>query len=123
MLFIYKTTMHKYGKNFKKIESFTEPTLDIKLLMVAGGGSGGTVNSGGGGAGEFMESIIGDIVPEVDYSITVGSGGINDNGSDTLFGDIILKGGGRGGNDKLDNRYGNDGGSGGGVGLSGTPLV
>ena len=104
----------------------------VSYAVVAGGGSGGGGYGGGGGAGGYREGR--DITPSytasplvagsgltisaTTFPVTVGGGGSDSNGSNSIFSTITSAGGGRG-------RYGNgapevgSGGSGGGGGGGG----
>lgn len=97
------------------------PVASVEYLIVAGGGSGGTgannlgnAGSGGGGAGGLIDGLV-DIVPDIDYTVTVGAGGNESNGSNSVFDTFVAIGGGKGGNYNV-GIPGNDGGSGGGAG-------
>ena len=87
----------------------------IEVLVVAGGGSGGggNVTSGGGGAGGLIYRSDYPVTAGQSYAVTVGAGGSNTNGSNSLFDSLIANGGGRGGTNSTS---GSDGGSGGGSG-------
>ena len=110
----------------------------VSYMVIAGGGSGGPGYGGGGGAGGYREGR--DISPSytasplvnssgltitaTTFPVTVGGGGSDSNGSNSVFSTITSAGGGRG-------RYGNNapevgsggsggGGGGGGPGVSGS---
>lgn len=89
-------------------------TLDY--LVVAGGGGGGSVTSvasGGGGAGGYVEGNTTFSLGT--YSIVIGAGGgINNDGNNSNFSDIVALGGGRGA--IASTNPAGDGGSGGGSG-------
>ena len=107
----------------------------VDYLVVAGGGSGGAMPSskggGGGGAGGarvssgaasgcYTAGPLGACVSALPvsattYPITVGGGGSDSNGPNSVFSTITSTGGGRGGS----NSNGNNGGSGGGAGSPG----
>jgi hypothetical protein len=97
----------------------------VELLVVGGGGSGGGYNTGGGGgAGGFLRLSDATLLSG-DYTVEVGSGGINPgngegiNGYDSLaFGYTAIGGGGGGFGAYGVTSPGLDGGSGGGGGGS-----
>jgi hypothetical protein len=100
---------------------FNPSTYSATYLVVAGGGSGGSSNSGGngaggGGAGGYITSSQTFIVGNV-YTATVGGGGSNASGSDSVLSGtgittVTSIGGGKGGN--YNGGAGSSGGSGGG---------
>ena len=115
---------------FKESGEWTVPdgVTEVDVLVVAGGGSGGWASSrcGGGGAGELVFSHNYDVLSGKSIDITVGEGGIADgdadprfgnNGEDSIFDDLVAKGGGSGGRyeDPGSDENGADGGSGGGA--------
>lgn len=86
--------------------SWTPPAAvsSIWVLVVAGGGGGGSRHSGGGGAGAMMEGTNYSVTPGASQSIGVGAGGAGAipsgggcgvNGSDSTFGVILARGGGK----------------------------
>lgn len=87
----------------------------VEYLVVAAGGGAGTQAgiSGAGGAGGYRTAT-GFTVTEQAYSITVGTGSVAANGTDSIFSTITSIGGGRGGEAR--NGAGSSGGSGGGGG-------
>lgn len=97
-------------------QSIKLPPLLVDYLVVAGGGSGGSGNasgyeSGGGGAGGLIyEEEITKLIATV-YPVTVGLGGVNANGANSVFSDKTAIGGGKGANGAT---AGSSGGSGGG---------
>ena len=87
----------------------------VEVLVVAGGGSGGQGIGGGGGAGGLIYQNKFPVIP-IALTVTVGaggvySGGVPQNGSNSVFGGLTAIGGGLGGNP---GSVGN-GGSGGGA--------
>ena len=110
------------------IHTFTSPgtftvssgTADIEYLVVGGAGGGAWgYGSGGGGGGGVRESVSYPITPGT-YPVTVGPGGQggpgHTNGSDSVFGPIIARGGGKGEQYGFPNPVAAAGGSGGGGG-------
>jgi len=98
--------------------------FSLDYLVVAGGGAGGTGQSatnggtGGGGAGGLRTGNL-SVSPGTNYTVTVGAGGSNTNGSDSVFSSITSQGGGLGGNyDVNTGTVGSSGGSGGGGGAT-----
>ena len=101
---------------FTSNATFTVTTPGFANTFVAGGGAGGgtDVISGGGGAGGYQEGNT-SIAAGV-YTMTVGKGGsVGANGSNSIFGSIVARGGGRGGDSE---QAGSDGGCGGGPGAA-----
>lgn len=95
-------------------------SFSLEYLVVAGGGSGGYGSvqggSGGGGGGGHLSGNL-SVSPGTNYTVTVGAGGSNSNGSNSVFSSITSQGGGKGGNyDAGTGTVGNNGGSGGGGG-------
>jgi hypothetical protein len=105
----------------------------IDFLVIAGGGGGGSavggfVGGGGGGAGGYRNShgtsganstaeAAYDIIPEINYPVTVGAGGAqNTNGANSIFATILSYGGCKGGPSSPTNGLPGVGGSGGGGG-------
>ena len=102
--------------------SLSAPTvIPIEYLVVAGGGSAGvggstSFESGGGGAGGMLTGT--NFITSSTYSITVGAGGSNSNGSDSILSAIVTAtGGGKGASNA---GAGSNGGSGGGGTHNGT---
>jgi len=93
--------------------------MPAEVLVVAGGGSGGNGLGGGGGAGGVVRQPV-TLAGGVDYSITVGRGGVAStayrsagfNGENSFFDTLVADGGGGGG--AWNDRTGRSGGSGGG---------
>ena len=116
---------------------FTPPSYAtaVRALVVGGGGPGGYYAGGGGGAGGYYYNETLGVTPGTGYSVHVGAGGVaatsatayGSNGGDSLIvGDavnIVMLGGGAGGNGRLNNqtatRAGQNGGSGGGTAWAG----
>ncbi len=97
------------------ITTTTPGTAEVLVVGGGGGGSGGDGGGGGGGYLNIQNYILSGIV-----NITVGNGGIRDNGNpggDSILGIYTAKGGGRGGGGANANT-GGIGGSGGGGGSS-----
>jgi hypothetical protein len=105
--------------------------IPIDFLVIAGGGGGascdgGFVGGGGGGAGGYRNShgtsgansaaeASFDIIPEANYTVTIGAGGAqNTNGSDSKFGVILSYGGCKGARTQNINTQPGVGGAGGG---------
>jgi hypothetical protein len=103
----------------------------VDFLVIAGGGGGGSsdggfVGGGGAGAGGYRNShgtsganstaeAAFDIIPEVNYTVTVGAGGAeNTNGSDSIFALILSYGGCKGARTTAINSLPGVGGAGGG---------
>ncbi|MBT8562848.1 filamentous hemagglutinin N-terminal domain-containing protein [Polynucleobacter paneuropaeus] len=100
------------GTNYSWAPSTQISSLSASLLLVAGGGSGGTYGGGGGGGGGIIYVSSFSLGTATSYSTTIGAGGINSNGGNTLFGSTYTAiGGGKGGGY---NSAGNSGGAGGG---------
>ena len=140
--------MTKFGTISQGIK--LPPLLVDYLVVAGGGGAGGSAGdgwcAGGGGAGGFLTSTGLELIKSTNYTINIGAGGTHgtsvssnkghgttagSNGADSVFGNIIAKGGGGGGgaNGYLgttsDRVLGLDGGSGGGGGVnynSATPV-
>lgn len=109
----YKVHTFTSGGTFQ-VTSLGTTNGAVEYLLVGGGGAGGTGGksnaggAGGGGAGGFITGAAN--VGVTSYPVSVGSGGVNSNGSpSTLFG-LTAQGGGKGGN------YPDSSGSGGGSG-------
>tara|TARA_R100000458_G_C8269195_1_gene243992 strand:- start:1050 stop:2339 length:1290 start_codon:yes stop_codon:yes gene_type:complete len=100
------------------LQSSAPQNYSADFLVIAGGGGGDNDDAGGGGAGGYRTSTQ-DIVPGVQYTVTVGDGGAaSANGSDSSISGsglttITSAGGGEGG---TPGSAGADGGSGGGGG-------
>jgi hypothetical protein len=96
--------------------SFTPAfTGNVQVLVVGGGG--GSVNSswrGGGGGGGFIYQASFPVTSGTPYGVTVGDGGQDGNGQNSVFGSLTAIGGGQGG--RWNNGSGQPGGSGGGGG-------
>ena len=100
----------------------------VEVLVVAGGGAGGGYGgndgSGGGGAGGLVYKEKFPVVSNQRYNVVVGAGGAGvggaatgNNGSNSIFADIVALGGGGGGTEgATGTREGRAGGSGGGGG-------
>jgi hypothetical protein len=92
-------------------------SFPVSVLVVGGGGGGGprwgndygNTNAGAGGGGMVAASFN---LPKGTYSFTVGGGGYNGNGADTVAFGYTAYGGGRGGG--CDDQPGSGGGCGGG---------
>lgn len=68
---------------------FTKVVDSIQVFLVGGGGGGGTTRGdGGGGGGGYTKTFSSEVEKNVEYTITVGSGGSvqGDGGSTTAFG-------------------------------------
>jgi len=108
--------------------TFTVPSgvTVVDVLVVAGGGASGVDNGGGGGAGGLIYRPAFPVTPGGSVSYSVGSGGSSPTGphpqntpssgqgSDSTFGTLTAKGGGRGGSWNGTDIKGFPGGSGGG---------
>jgi hypothetical protein len=105
---------------------------EVEVLVVAGGGGGGTNGSGndiaggGGGGGGVLYSSSYSVTPGSGINVTVGPGGttaqntIAGNGTNSVFGNLVAIGGGRGSGYAGGAYYSaNSGGSGGGGSYSG----
>jgi len=110
------------------VHTFTAPGTftvtsgtDLVEYLVVGGAGGGAFGygSGAGGGGGVRESVSYPIVPGT-YPVTVGPGGqggpSHTNGSDSVFGSITARGGGKGEQYGIPNPVAAAGGSGGGGG-------
>lgn len=107
----------------------------LDYLVIAGGGGGGYLDSdgGGGGAGGYLCSVTGELsggssspTERVIYNggetitVQIGAGGAsNSKGSNSILGDLVALGGGKGQANASDSTN-IDGGSGGGANSSGT---
>ena len=113
----------------------TVPTggpVNVDYLVVAGGGSGraGGSYNGGGGAGGYRTTFpspgcnAGSFpISATTFPITVGAGGgIQSNGSNSIFSTITSTGGGRGGTSTTSPLPAGSGGSGGGMGTWPSPV-
>ena len=116
---------------------FTPPSYatEVRALVVGGGGPGGYYAGGGGGAGGYYYNETLGVTPGTGYSVHVGAGGVaatsataygSNGGDSSIVGgtvNIVMLGGGAGGNGRLDNQTatcaGQDGGSGGGMAWAG----
>ncbi len=102
---------------------YAVPTLNLEVVLIAGGGGGAgghqtSTGGSGGGAGEYYHNAT-YIGTETTYTVTIGAGGLGgetsecscngNTGSNSVFGDVTVIGGGAG-------KYGTggSGGSGGG---------
>jgi uncharacterized repeat protein (TIGR02543 family) len=65
----------------------------VEVLVVGGGGGTTASFSSGSGAGGMYQSTTYSVTPEATVSVAVGAGGINGNGSNSVFGDLIAYGG------------------------------
>jgi hypothetical protein len=97
-------------------------SLPVRVLIVGGGGGGGARSGddygnpgGGAGAAGYVDASFN--LPKGTYSFTIGSGGNNGNGSDTVAFGYRAYGGGRGGG--ADDQSGSAGGCGGGGAANG----
>jgi len=105
---------------------------NVDYLVVAGGGSGraGGSYNGGGGAGGYRTSFPSPgcnagafPITTTTYPITVGAGGgLQSNGSPSIFSTITSTGGGRGGTSTTSPLTAGSGGSGGGMGTWPSPV-
>ena len=108
---------------FTESGTFTPTSsFNVEYLVVAGGGGGGTKSGGGGGAGGLLQGTFSNLASGT-YSVVVGDGGNGavsgtsaSNGNDSSINSLTAIGGG-GGRESWD-IDGQNGGSGGGVGLS-----
>lgn len=115
-------TVHTFTSNGSF--NISSGSLDLTVLIVAGGGAGGNnYSGGGGGAGGLIYNT--SYVATGGINVIVGSGGIQGNGSNSVFGVLTAIGGGVGGSGGLgDVRLGSNGGSGGGGSTNGaTPYT
>ena len=102
--------------------------FQLDYLCIAGGGGGGQDSGAGGGGGGYLASMPGEqsggpssSLAQLTYfggeSITIqvgAGGGVNSNGTNSIFGDLTAIGGGKGGNGISSTKTAGDGGSGGG---------
>ena len=87
----------------------------IEVLLVGGGGGGGKQHGGGGGAGALYHNRAYPIPATGNYTVTIGGGGTSEtSGSNSVFNNVTMNGGGRGGRM---NNPGDAGGCGGGGGM------
>ena len=116
---------------------FTPPSYatTVRALVVAGGGPGGYYAGGGGGAGGYYYNETLGVTSGAAYTINVGTGGVaatsatvygSNGGNSSIVGgnvNVVMQGGGAGGNGKLKNQTatlaGKSGGSGGGTAWTG----
>ena len=116
---------------------FTPPTYAtvVRALVVGGGGPGGYYAGGGGGAGGYYYNEALGVTPGTGYAVHVGAGGVaatsataygSNGGDSSIVGgnvNVVMLGGGAGGNGKLNNQTatlaGRNGGSGGGTAWAG----
>ena len=90
----------------------------VEVLLIGGGGGGGKQHGGGGAAGALYHNPAYPIPAKANYTVTIGAGGASETaGSDSVFNNVTMKGGGRGGRMTED---GTAGGSGGGGGMDTT---
>ena len=116
---------------------FTPPSYAtaVRALVVGGGGPGGYYAGGGGGAGGYYYNETLGVTPGTEYSVHVGAGGVaatsatvygSNGGESSIVGgnvNVVMLGGGAGGNGKLNSQTatlaGVAGGSGGGTAWAG----
>ena len=116
---------------------FTPPSYAtaVRALVVGGGGPGGYYAGGGGGAGGYYYNETLGVTPGTEYAVHVGAGGVaatsetaygSNGGDSSIVGgnvNVVMLGGGAGGNGKLNNQTatlaGRNGGSGGGTAWAG----
>jgi hypothetical protein len=87
---------------FGGIGGAADPSYTIQFFVVAGGGAGSAFNAGGGGGGAYTESEIVGVLPSSTYTVTIGAGGSGTNstgtkGSNSVFSNYTVEGGGFGG--------------------------
>ena len=100
------------------ITELAEGSNTVEVLLIGGGGGGGKQHGGGGAAGALYHNPSYPIPATADYTVTIGAGGASEtSGSDSVFNDVTMKGGGRGGRMT---QTGTAGGSGGGGGMDTT---
>ena len=63
------------GTEWKVLDTFTPLPYSVDYLVVASGGGGGNFDAGGGGAGGFLSNSY-DFIPNQEYIITIGGGGV-----------------------------------------------
>lgn len=68
---------------------------DVKLLVVGGGGGGGSRHGGGGGAGALIYDAAANVSGTLKVQVGQGGNG-GSSGQSSFFGNLELKGGGRG---------------------------
>ena len=90
-------------------------TNTVEVLVVGGGGSGGGTSYGGGGGAGGLVYNSSYRITSGNYSVVVGTGGSNGNGTISSFDNLIALGGGEGAHSG-DATNGSRGGSGGGGG-------
>ena len=103
-------------------------SYSVEYLVVAGGGGGGgTYSGGGGGAGGLLTATGFTVTPNEAYTVTIGAGGATstalsqgNDGSNSVFSNLVAVGGGGGGNSP-GTYTGRPGGSGGGAERGGVP--
>ena len=95
---------------------FTPAFTGAVQVLVVGGGGGAENSSwrGGGGGGGFIYQSSFPVTSGSPYSVTVGNGGGDGNGQNSVFGSLTAIGGGQGG--RWNNGVGQPGASGGGGG-------
>ena len=117
----YKVHSFTSSGTFEVTELGSDGTYGAKvwLLLVGGGGGGGSNSAvgGGGGGGGYYDSADYNIEVEVGkYTVTVGDGGAADAmGADSVFGTIIVGGGGAGADSDMTISGPENGASGGGA--------
>ena len=80
------------------ITELAEGSNTVEVLLIGGGGGGGKQHGGGGGAGALYHNPSYPVPATADYTVTIGAGGASEtSGSDSVFNDVTMKGGGRGG--------------------------
>ena len=110
------------SQTFNSSGTFSVPSgvAALDVLIIAGGAGGAPTSGdsvGGGGAGGLIFMPNSPVTPGGSVSVTVGNGGsTNNDGSDSAFGTLTAKGGGRGGLQPQAQSAGAGGGSGGGGG-------
>ena len=120
----YNTTESKYevysGTNWLPLNTGVY-SYSASYLVVAGGGSAGFSRGGGGGAGGLLSGTA-TLTSATTYTVTIGAGGSNANGSNSVLSGtgittVTSIGGGKGGNyGNPTGTAGSSGGSGGGGG-------
>ena len=95
--FTYHIFQKGNSDTFSITELADEPNT-VEVLLIGGGGGGGTQHGGGGGAGALYHNPSYPIPATANYTVTIGAGGSSQNpGGDSVFNDVTMKGGGRGG--------------------------
>tara|TARA_Y100000361_G_scaffold56746_1_gene49564 strand:- start:42 stop:1172 length:1131 start_codon:yes stop_codon:yes gene_type:complete len=109
-------TYHIFQKGNSDNFSITETTGSdtVEVLLIGGGGGGGIQHGGGGGAGALYHNPSYPISATGNYTVTIGAGGASQtSGNDSVFNDVTMKGGGKGGQMTVDGTAGGSGGGGG----------